>query len=47
MDNVVYGYLQTAFAIAQLLGGPLFGRYGILFLVFLLSKRVLSSMVGW
>lgn len=28
LHPVVYGYLQTAFAIAQLIGGPLFGRFG-------------------
>lgn len=26
MDTVMFGYLQTTFAIIQLLGGPLFGR---------------------
>ncbi|XP_074656261.1 solute carrier family 22 member 18-like [Tubulanus polymorphus] len=31
VDPVMYGYLQTAFAIAQLAGGPLFGRFGDLF----------------
>jgi len=27
VDNLTYGYLQTVFAVAQLSGGPLFGRY--------------------
>ncbi|XP_041053305.1 solute carrier family 22 member 18 isoform X2 [Carcharodon carcharias] len=31
MDMVMFGYLQTTFAIIQLLGGPLFGRFGDLF----------------
>ncbi|XP_064597654.1 solute carrier family 22 member 18-like [Liolophura sinensis] len=31
VDPVVYGYLQTTFAIVQLAGGPLFGRFGDLF----------------
>ncbi|XP_051885006.1 solute carrier family 22 member 18 [Pristis pectinata] len=31
MDAVMFGYLQTTFAIIQLLGGPLFGRFGDLF----------------
>lgn len=31
MDTVMFGYLQTTFAIIQLLGGPLFGRFGDLF----------------
>ncbi|XP_072905369.1 solute carrier family 22 member 18 [Hemitrygon akajei] len=31
MDAVMFGYLQTTFAIVQLLGGPLFGRFGDLF----------------
>uniref|UniRef100_A0A4W3IDI4 Solute carrier family 22 member 18 n=1 Tax=Callorhinchus milii TaxID=7868 RepID=A0A4W3IDI4_CALMI len=31
MDTVVFGYLQTAFAVIQLLGGPVFGRFGDLF----------------
>ncbi|XP_069757024.1 solute carrier family 22 member 18 isoform X2 [Narcine bancroftii] len=31
MDTVMYGYLQTTFALIQLLGGPLFGRFGDLF----------------
>ena len=30
-DPVVFGYLQTTFAIVQLAGGPLFGRFGDLF----------------
>ncbi|XP_067951001.1 solute carrier family 22 member 18-like [Watersipora subatra] len=28
VDNITYGYLQTAFAVFQLVGGPLFGRFG-------------------
>ncbi|XP_062918190.1 solute carrier family 22 member 18 [Mobula hypostoma] len=31
MDAIMFGYLQTTFAIIQLLGGPLFGRFGDLF----------------
>ncbi|XP_067902184.1 solute carrier family 22 member 18 isoform X2 [Heterodontus francisci] len=31
MDTVMFGYLQTTFAVIQLLGGPLFGRFGDLF----------------
>eukprot|EP00058_Branchiostoma_floridae_P021911 XP_002607401.1 hypothetical protein BRAFLDRAFT_69810 [Branchiostoma floridae] len=31
VDPVVYGYLQTTFAVVQLCGGPLFGRFGDLF----------------
>ncbi|OWF38856.1 solute carrier family 22 member 18-like [Mizuhopecten yessoensis] len=31
VDMVVFGYLQTTFAIVQLAGGPLFGRFGDLF----------------
>uniref|UniRef100_UPI00398E75E2 solute carrier family 22 member 18 n=1 Tax=Pristiophorus japonicus TaxID=55135 RepID=UPI00398E75E2 len=31
MDTVMFGYLQTTFALIQLLGGPLFGRFGDLF----------------
>ncbi|XP_067849849.1 solute carrier family 22 member 18 isoform X2 [Heptranchias perlo] len=31
MDTVMFGYLQTTFAILQFLGGPLFGRFGDLF----------------
>ncbi|CAL1535727.1 unnamed protein product [Lymnaea stagnalis] len=30
-DPVVFGYLQTTFALVQLAGGPLFGRFGDLF----------------
>lgn len=30
-DPTTFGQLQTAFAIAQLLGGPLYGRVGDLF----------------
>ncbi|BFZ11456.1 hypothetical protein BsWGS_14495 [Bradybaena similaris] len=30
-DPVVFGYLQTSFAVVQLAGGPLFGRFGDLF----------------
>lgn len=29
VDNITYGYLQTAFALFQLAGGPLFGRYSV------------------
>lgn len=28
LDSVTFGYLQTTFGVLQLLGGPLFGRYG-------------------
>ncbi|KAH3709493.1 solute carrier family 22 member 18-like [Dreissena polymorpha] len=31
VNSVWYGYLQTVFAIGQLAGGPLFGRFGDLF----------------
>ncbi|XP_071109806.1 solute carrier family 22 member 18-like [Haliotis cracherodii] len=31
VDPVMFGYLQTTFAIVQLAGGPLFGRFGDLF----------------
>ncbi len=31
VDPIVYGYLETTFAILQLVGGPLFGRFGDLF----------------
>lgn len=31
MDTVVFGYMETAFAVAMLLGGPLFGRFGDIF----------------
>ena len=30
-DPVVFGYMETVFAIAMLLGGPIFGRFGDLF----------------
>ncbi|RUS87736.1 hypothetical protein EGW08_004482, partial [Elysia chlorotica] len=30
-DPVTFGYLQTTFAVVQLAGGPLFGRFGDLF----------------
>ncbi|XP_059143145.1 solute carrier family 22 member 18-like [Physella acuta] len=30
-DPVVFGYLQTTFAVVQLAGGPVFGRFGDLF----------------
>lgn len=30
-NPVVFGYLETTFSIAMLLGGPLFGRFGDLF----------------
>ncbi|CAG5123025.1 unnamed protein product [Candidula unifasciata] len=30
-DPVIFGYLQTSFAVVQLAGGPLFGRFGDLF----------------
>jgi len=30
-DAQLFGYLQTAFAVAQLLGGPLYGRLGDVF----------------
>ena len=28
---MVFGYLETVFAVAMLLGGPIFGRFGDLF----------------
>ncbi|XP_072614814.1 solute carrier family 22 member 18 isoform X1 [Vulpes vulpes] len=28
LDSVAFGYLQTTFGVLQLLGGPLFGRFG-------------------
>lgn len=31
VDIVVFGYLETVFAVAMLLGGPIFGRFGDLF----------------
>ncbi|XP_072448168.1 solute carrier family 22 member 18 [Chiloscyllium punctatum] len=31
MDAIMFGNLQTTFAVIQLLGGPLFGRFGDLF----------------
>jgi len=31
VDTTTFGYLQTTFAIVQLCGGPLFGRFGDLF----------------
>ena len=30
-NPVVFGYLQTTFAVVQLCGGPLFGRFGDIF----------------
>ena len=30
-DPVLFGYMETVFAVAMLLGGPLFGRFGDLF----------------
>jgi OCT family organic cation transporter-like MFS transporter 18 len=30
-DPVTFGYLQTTFAVVQLAGGPLFGRFGDVF----------------
>lgn len=30
-DPVVFGYLQTTFAVVQLCGGPIFGRFGDIF----------------
>lgn len=30
-DPVVFGYLETVFAVSMLLGGPIFGRFGDLF----------------
>ena len=30
-DPIVFGYLQTTFAVVQLAGGPLFGRFGDIF----------------
>jgi OCT family organic cation transporter-like MFS transporter 18 len=40
VDTVVFGYLQTVFAVAMLMGGPIFGRMGDIFgvkIVFLIS----------
>ena len=31
MDSVIFGYMETVFAVVMLLGGPLFGRFGDLF----------------
>ncbi|KAL5013836.1 hypothetical protein ScPMuIL_008106 [Solemya velum] len=31
VDPVMFGYLQTTFAVVQLMGGPLYGRFGDLF----------------
>lgn len=31
VDSVMFGYMETVFAVAMLLGGPLFGRFGDLF----------------
>ena len=31
VDPVVFGYLQTTFAVVQLCGGPFYGRFGDLF----------------
>ncbi|KAK6187074.1 hypothetical protein SNE40_006322 [Patella caerulea] len=31
VDQVTFGYLQTVFAVVQLAGGPLFGRFGDLY----------------
>ena len=31
VDSVIFGYMETVFAVAMLLGGPLFGRFGDLF----------------
>ena len=31
MDTVLFGYMETVFALVMLLGGPLFGRFGDLF----------------
>lgn len=31
MNSVIFGYMETVFAVAMLLGGPLFGRFGDLF----------------
>lgn len=30
-DPVTFGYLETVFAVAMLVGGPIFGRFGDLF----------------
>ena len=30
-NPVVFGYLETVFAVSMLLGGPIFGRFGDLF----------------
>ena len=30
-NSAVFGYLQTTFAVVQLCGGPLFGRFGDIF----------------
>ena len=31
VDPAMFGYLQTTFAVVQLAGGPLYGRFGDLF----------------
>lgn len=31
VDTVVFGYMETVFAVVMLIGGPLFGRFGDLF----------------
>ena len=31
MDMVVYGYLQTFYNFTQLVGGPIYGRFGDLY----------------
>ena len=31
VDPVIFGYLQTTFAIVQLCGGPFYGRFGDIF----------------
>ncbi|XP_013399044.1 solute carrier family 22 member 18-like [Lingula anatina] len=50
VDPAVFGYLQTTFAIVQLCGGPLFGRYGDLYggqaaLVLAFSSAALSYLI--
>ena len=31
MNSVIFGYMETVFAVAMLLGGPIFGRFGDIF----------------
>ena len=36
---MVFGYLQTTFAVVQLCGGPLFGRYNINIINMLIAMK--------